>query len=342
MIDLRSDTVTLPTKEMLESVLEARLGDDVSREDETVNTLEETAAKLLGKEAGLLVTSGTQGNLVSIMTHTTPGDEVYMEAESHVYYYEVGGLSAIAGVIPHLIPGNRGQIPPETLEEELRPPNIHFPNPRLVVIENTHNRAGGTVIPQENIKAIADISHDRGLSLHIDGARIFNAAVALNVDVAKLVEPADSITFCLSKGLSAPVGSVIVGSEEFIEKARKYRKMLGGGMRQAGIIAAPGLVALKTMIERLREDHENARILAENLTSIENLKVWPVETNIVIVDLANTGYQSTDFLQKLEQRGVRAVSFGKTLVRFTTHRMVSKEDVLQAFTIVASILESNN
>ena len=342
MIDLRSDTVTLPTKEMLESVLEARLGDDVSREDETVNTLEETAAKLLGKEAGLLVTSGTQGNLVSIMTHTTPGDEVYMEAESHVYYYEVGGLSAIAGVIPHLIPGNRGQIPPETLEEELRPPNIHFPNPRLVVIENTHNRAGGTVIPQENIKAIADISHDRGLSLHIDGARIFNAAVALNVDVAKLVEPADSITFCLSKGLSAPVGSVIVGSEEFIEKARKYRKMLGGGMRQAGIIAAPGLVALKTMIERLREDHENARILAENLTSIENLKVWPVETNIVIVDLANTGYQSTDFLQKLEKRGVRAVSFGKTLVRFTTHRMISKEDVLQASNIIASILESNN
>ncbi len=339
MIDLRSDTVTLPTKEMLEAILDAKLGDDVSREDETVNTLEETAAEMLGKEAGLLVTSGTQGNLVSIMTHTIPGDEVYMEAESHVYYYEVGGISAIAGVIPHLIPGNRGQIPPEILEKELRPPNIHYPNPRLVVIENTHNRAGGTVIPPENIKAIADMSHDRGLSLHIDGARIFNAAVALNMDVAKLVEPADSVTFCLSKGLSAPIGSVIVGSEEFIEKARKNRKMLGGGMRQAGVIAAPGLVALKTMIERLKEDHENAKILANKLSLIENLKVWPVETNIVIVDLSETKYQSAKFLQELESHGVKAVPFGTTLVRFVTHRMISREEVLQAASIVASILQ---
>ncbi len=342
MIDLRSDTVTLPTKEMLEAILEAKLGDDVSREDETVNTLEETAASILGKEAGLLVTSGTQGNLVSIMTHTNPGDEVYMEAESHVYYYEVGGLSAIAGVIPHLIPGNRGQIPPEILEEEIRPQNIHYPTPRLVVIENTHNRAGGTIIPPDNIKAIADISHDRGLSLHIDGARIFNAAVGLNMDVAKLIEPADSITFCLSKGLSAPIGSIIVGSEEFIQKARKNRKMLGGGMRQAGVIAAPGLVALKTMITRLREDHENAKILAERLSSIEPLNVWPVETNIVIIDLANTKYQSSELLKELEGRGVKAVSFGKTLVRFVTHRMISRDDILQAADIVADVIQSNN
>ena len=340
MIDLRSDTITLPTQEMLESILTAKLGDDVSREDETVLKLEEMAAKKLGKEAALLVTSGTQGNLVSVMTHTHKGDEVFMEAESHVYYYEVGGISAIAGVIPHLIPGKRGQIPPEKLEEAIRPPNLHFPNPRLVVIENTHNRAGGAVIPPGNIKAISDIAHDKGLSVHIDGARIFNAAIALKMDPAKLVEPVDSVMFCLSKGLSAPIGSLVVGTEEFIEQARKNRKMLGGGMRQAGIIAAPGIIALEKMIDRLEDDHKHAKILEKYLKEIPDLEVWPVETNIVIVDLSNTKYDSYQFLNKLSEKGVRAVSFSKYLVRFTTNRHITEEDVKNAATIVKEILSN--
>ncbi len=339
MIDLRSDTVTLPTKEMLEAILDAKLGDDVSREDETVLELEEKAAKKMGKEAALLVTSGTQGNLVSVMTHTNKGDEVFMESESHVYYYEVGGMSAIAGVIPHLIPGNRGQIPPEKLEEAIRPPDIHYPNPRLVIIENTHNRAGGAVIPPENMKAISDISHDKGLSVHVDGARIFNAAIALNMDVSKLVEPVDTIMFCLSKGLSAPIGSLVVGNEEFIEKARKNRKMIGGGMRQAGVIAAPGLVALEKMVDRLKEDHDNAKKLEKHLREIPSLNVWPVETNIVLIDISNTGYDSTQFLLELEKRGIKAVPFARHLVRFTTHRHITEKDVDEAAAIIKEFLK---
>ncbi|MCW4052003.1 MAG: aminotransferase class I/II-fold pyridoxal phosphate-dependent enzyme [Candidatus Bathyarchaeota archaeon] len=326
LIDLRSDTVTLPTDEMLEAIKQAELGDDVFREDPTVNALEEIAAKTLGKDAALLVTSGTQANLVSLMSNTKRGDMVLLEAESHIYWYEVGAVSAVAGLLPWPIRSALGALDPEHIQAAIRPKNIHFPDTTLICVENTHNRHGGTVITPRQIEAISKIAKTNDLKLYMDGARIFNAAVALKTDVKRLSKHVDNLMFCLSKGLSCPVGSIIVGESEFIERARKTRKILGGGMRQAGIIAAPGIIALEKMISRLEEDHKNARALAVGLAETTGVEVEleNVQTNIVYFDVHNLGITSEEFVSKLKEYGVLALTRDRSKVRMVTHLGIEK------------------
>ena len=328
-VDLRSDTVTLPTAEMLEAMRSARLGDDVYGEDPTVNRLEELAAKKMGKEAALLTTSGTQANLVSVLSQTKRGEEVILEAEAHMYYYEAGAFSAFGGLIPRLVKGQRGVISPKDIESNLRPPNIHFPPTSLVCIENTHNRAGGTIWTPSQTKAVFDLAHERALKVHMDGARIFNAAVAQGIEPTQLTRFVDSMMFCLSKGLSAPIGSVAVGNREFIVNARRYRKMLGGGMRQAGVIAAAGIIAIEKMVDRLKEDHSNAKILAKGLASIQGISVDPdqVQTNIVIYDVSGLGTTGERWISKLNEAGVKAGGMEGNRIRMVTHRGIEKADI---------------
>jgi threonine aldolase len=339
-INLRSDTVTLPTQEMLEAITNAPLGDDVYRDDPTVNKLEELAAKKMGKEKALLVTSGTQANLVSVLAHTKRGDEVILEARSHMYLYEVGGISVVGGLMPKPILGKMGILNPNDVEHAIREPNIHYPESKLVVIENTHNMAGGTCWTSTQIREIREVAEKYGLNVHMDGARVFNAAIALNVDVKELTKHVDSVMFCLSKGLSAPIGSIVAGTNEFIVKARKNRKMLGGGMRQAGIIAAPGIIALDNMIDRLKEDHENATKLAKGLTQIQGIGInlETVQTNIVRYDIAHSGMNSTQFISKLEKYGIKAGGSG-TSMRMVTHRMINHEDIEKTLRIIRKIIE---
>jgi threonine aldolase len=327
LIDYRSDTVTLPTPEMREAMAKAELGDDVMREDPTVNRLEAMAANMFGAEASLLLPSGTMSNLVAAMTHCQRGDEMIIEAEAHMYYYEVGSISAIAGVIPRLIPGVKGIFSAQQVEDAIRGKDLHFPNTSLLGIENTHNRAGGTCWTPAQMAEVCRVAHDHGLSVHLDGARIFNAAVALDVDVKEYARQVDSINFCLSKGLSAPVGSMLVGGTEFINRARKNRKMVGGGMREAGIIAAPGIVALTRMVSRLQEDHDNAKTLAKGLTKECRCRIdmSTVQTNIVVADVSPL--LASEFIQKAKERGILTSSFGKHLVRFVTHYGLVREDV---------------
>jgi len=329
IVDLRSDTVTLPTEEMLEAIKNAELGDDVFREDPTVNNLEEMAAQKMGKESALLVTSGTQANLASILSHTKRGDEVILEADSHTYNFEVGGLSAIGGLLAKPIRGKMGILDPIDVERAISPKDIHHPETTLVCMENTHNLAGGTVVSPSQIEAVWKVAEKHGLAVHMDGARIFNAATALDIDVRELTRHVDSVMFCLSKGLSCPVGSLAAGSQEFIEKARKWRKMLGGGMRQAGIIAAPGIIALEKMIGRLRDDHRNARILAEKLAKMEGISInlKTVQTNIVIFGVHDLRVTSAEFAQKLAEQGVKSLPRSETSVRMVTHRGIEKEDI---------------
>jgi threonine aldolase len=318
-IDYRSDTVTLPTPEMRQAMFNAELGDDVMREDPNVNRLEALAADKFGAEASLLLPSGTMSNLVAAMTHCQRGDEMIIEAEAHMYYYEVGSVSAVAGVIPRLIKGKHGIFTAEQVEDAIRGKDLHFPITRLLEIENTHNRAGGTCWTPSQMAEVCKAAHDHGLSVHLDGARIFNAAVALDVDVKEYARHVDSINFCLSKGLSAPVGSMLVGREDFMTRARKNRKMVGGGMRQAGIIAAPGIVALTKMVDRLKEDHDNAKVLATGLEKGCRCRIDmdTVQTNIVVADVAPL--LSSEFIQRAKERGVLTSSFGKHVVRFVTH-----------------------
>jgi threonine aldolase len=331
MIDLRSDTVTQPTPEMREAMARAAVGDDVFGEDPTVRELEELAAEMLGKDAGLFLPSGTMANLVAILAHTHRGDEVLVEEEAHTYYYEVGSMSAVAGVIPRPLRGRLGYISPEQVRQAVRPPNIHFPTPRLLCLENTHNRAGGIPFGPAEMAATCEAAREAGLRVHVDGARIFNAAVALGVSARTLVASADSAMFCVSKGLSAPVGSVLVGSRPFIEQARRYRKMLGGGMRQAGVIAAAGVVALRTMVDRLAEDHATARRLAEGLARVPGLAVdlERVRTNIVLVDVRPPA-TAVDLCERLRQHGVLALPTGPQVVRCVTHRHIGPADVDRA------------
>jgi threonine aldolase len=338
-IDLRSDTVTLPTEEMLEAIRHAKLGDDVFREDPTVNRLEEMAAEKMGKEAALLVTSGTQANLVSLMSNTKRGELVILEAESHMYWYEVGGISAIAGLLPWPLKSLLGALDPKDVEAAIRPRNIHFPEPTLVCIENTHNRHGGTVITPDQIRAISTVAKAHGLRLYMDGARIFNAAVALKVNVKEFTRHVDNLMFCLSKGLSCPVGSVVVGTQEFIDKARKARKVLGGGMRQAGIIAAAGIVALEKLVDRLKEDHRNAKRLAEGISKIQGVAVnmERVQTNMVLFDISGLGVADELFLSKLKENGVLALANAKNKVRMVTHRGIEKEHIEKAVAAVENV-----
>ena len=322
MINLYSDTQTLPTPEMLAAIATAELGDDVQGLDPTVNRLQEEAARLFGKEAALLVASGTMGNLVSLMAHGGHGDEVFLDPDAHAYYYEAGALCSIAGYTPRFIRAERGRPDPESLRLAIRAANDHFPRPRLLWLENTHNRGGGTILEPGRQAALVAIARERGLAVHIDGARIFNASVALGRPVAELVRDADSVQFCLSKGLSCPIGSVVVGSAEFIARARRARKRLGGGMRQAGIIAACGLVALRTMVDRLADDHRNARALAEGLRDVPGIDVDPgsVETNMIYAGIAGWGVESARAVAALAQEGVLVSDRPPSEIRIVTHR----------------------
>jgi threonine aldolase len=329
VVDLRSDTVTLPTEEMLEAIRTAALGDDVYGEDPTVNHLEELAAKKMGKEAALLTTSGTQANLVSVLSQTERGDEVILEADAHMYYYEVGAFSALGGLIPRLVKGKMGVMTPPEIEAALRPPNIHFPPTSLICIENSHNRAGGTVWSPSQMRDVYDFAKRHGLNVHLDGARIFNAAVAQDLDVREFTRYADTMMFCLSKGLSAPIGSLAVGSREFIDRARRYRKMLGGGMRQAGVIAAAGIVAVEKMVDRLKDDHANAQTLAIGLAKVNGISLDPsqVQTNIVVYDVTGLGTNAEKWVAKMKEFGVKAGAQEGGRVRMVTHRGIEKEDI---------------
>ncbi|MFQ6095382.1 MAG: threonine aldolase family protein [Candidatus Bathyarchaeia archaeon] len=340
LIDLRSDTVTLPTEEMLEAIRHAELGDDVYREDPTVNRLEEMAAEKMGKEAALLVTSGTQANLVSVMTNTKRGDSVILEADCHINWYEVGSLSVIGGLFPITVKGEYGVLDPRDVEAAIRPKSIHFPETTLICIENTHNRAGGTIITPDQIKALSEVAENHGLKLYMDGARIFNAAVAMKIDVKEFTKHVDNLMFCLSKGLSCPIGSVVVGSQEFIDRARKTRKILGGGMRQAGIIAAPGIIALEKMINRLEEDHRNAKLLAEGLAKTDGISVdlRTVQTNIVHLDVDGLGMTSEEFISRLKAHGILALTRDKTKVRMVTHRGIEREHIEKTLNIIEDIV----
>lgn len=338
MIDLRSDTVTKPTEEMRKAAYLACVGDDVYGEDPTVNRLEELAAKILGKEAALFVTSGTQGNQIAVLTHCRPGNEIILEEESHIFYYESGAVSAFAGVQTRTIKGNRGAMSPILVENAIRGDDQHYPETGLICLENTHNRAGGAIIPLENMKEIYNIAKRNNISVHMDGARLFNAVAASNRDVKEFTQYCDTVQICLSKGLGAPVGSILAGNKEFIQKARKWRKRLGGGLRQVGMIAAPGLVALQTMRDRLIEDHENAQLLASGLANIPGIKVVnEVDTNIVVIDVSGLNMNSTTFVEKLKEKEILSGTFGPNLVRFVTHFNVTTDDIRHALQIITAL-----
>ncbi len=338
VVDLRSDTLTLPTPEMREAMARAEVGDDVWEEDPTVKRLEAAAAERLGKEAGLFVTSGTQGNLVSVLAQTRPGQEVVLDLDSHIFNYEVAGASVIGGVQMRPVRTARGFLTPDQVREALRPANIHIPPTGLVCIENTHNRHGGTCCTPEEIAAVAEAAHAAGVPVHLDGARLFNAAVALGRQAREFARPVDSVTVCLSKGLGAPVGSVVCGDRALIARARRLRKMLGGGMRQAGVLAAAGLVALERMVDRLAEDHANARRLAEGLARLPGLRVdlATVQTNIVIVQVARPG-GAAPLVEGCAARKVRVHAIGPDAIRCVTHKDVDAEDIGRALDAFAEI-----
>jgi len=330
-IDLRSDTITQPTDEMIEAIVNAhkagRFGDDVIGEDEVVNELQEKAAKILGKEAALLVTSGTQGNLISLFAQTKRGDEIVVEERSHTFVFEGGAMASIGGLYPKPVEGERGYILPETLRSVISPDDAHYARTSMVVCENTHNYAGGAVIRPEQVNALASMAHDHGLKVHCDGARLFNAAVALDIPAKKLVEDVDSVQICLSKGLSAPVGSIIAGTEEFIHEAHRTRKKLGGGMRQAGIIAAPGIVALEKMVDRLKDDHDNAKLLYKRLVDIPNLVIEEPDTNILFLGLQNLAISQMKLSEELAKENIKVYGGYGTRTRMVLNRMVDRKDI---------------
>lgn len=340
IIDLRSDTVTHPSPEMREAMYRAEVGDDGWGEDPTVNRLQELAAERMGKEAALFVPSGTMGNLAAVLAHCQRGDEAVLGDESHTFYYEDGGISALGGVHVRTVPNlPNGRMDIEKIEGAIRPfTNIRFPLTRLICLENSHNRCSGAVLTPEYTESVAQIARKYGLLLHIDGARIFNAAVALEVEAKELAASADSITFCLSKGLACPVGSLLCGSRDFIQKARRARQMLGGGMRQAGIIAAAGIVALECMVDRLSEDHENAKRLAYMLADIPGLTIDPdaVQTNIVIFNIEAIAPE--DFLGRLAREGLRVSHYGGVRIRMVTHYGIERRDVEEAAEMVKTVL----
>lgn len=341
MIDLRSDTVTKPTDEMRRAMYAAEVGDDVYQEDPTVNELEEIAAEILGKEKALFVTSGTQGNQIAVLSHCRPGQELLLEEESHIFYYESGAVAALAGVQTRTIAGKKGVMDPKDVLSAIRTEDIHFPETGLICLENTHNRAGGAVIPVENMEAIYNVAKANKVPVHLDGARLFNAAAAAGVDVKEFAKYTDTVQICLSKGLGAPVGSIIAGSSDFIKSARKWRKRLGGGMRQAGIIAAPGLIALTKMKDRLGEDQWNARILAEGIESIPGMKLArQPETNIVVADVTDLNITSEAFVEKLRSEGVISGTFGPTFVRFVTHYDVNEDQIQKAIEAIAKVAKN--
>jgi threonine aldolase len=335
VVDLRSDTLTLPTAAMREAMAGAEVGDDVWEEDPTVHRLQELAARHTGKESALFVSSGTQGNLVSVLSQTRPGQEIILDADSHIFNYEVAGAAQFGGVQTLPLKTERGFLSAEQVRAHIRPSNIHIPVTGLVCLENTHNRHGGTCCTPEEIAAVAAVAHSAGVAVHLDGARIFNAAVALGRPVAEFARHVDSITFCLSKGLGAPVGSLVCGSGEFAARARRVRKMLGGGMRQVGVLAAAGLVALESMVDRLAEDHDHARRLAAEVSKLPGIRIdlKSVQTNIVIFHVERAGGAARLVTGALARK-VKIHQIGPTSIRCVTHKDVDSEDVdraLEAF-----------
>jgi threonine aldolase len=332
MIDLRSDTVTRPTPSMRRAMSEAEVGDDVYGEDPTVNRLEETAARVLGKEAALFVPTGTMGNTIAIKLHTEHGQEIICDSRSHILNYELAMMAWFAGCVARPISTNNGLLTWDRIEREIRMLGPHCAPTGLIEIENTHNMAGGVVYPLDQIEDICDRSHNLGLPVHMDGARIFNASAALGIPVDRLAAKADTVMFCLSKALGAPVGSILVGPRRLIDRGRLYRKRLGGGMRQAGVLAAAGLIALEQSPDQLPQDHANAKLLAHGLAAIPGITLDPetVQTNILIFDVSGTGLGSRIFSERLQERGVLANPVGPGTLRMVTHFDVSKAMCLEA------------
>jgi len=340
VIDLRSDTVTKPSPAMRRAMAEAEVGDDVYLEDPTVNRLQARAAEVFGREAGLFVPSGSMGNLTCIMAQTERGQEVICEAAGHIYNYEMASMSALGGVLPRVIPTTDGIMTWEQIAPAIREKAYYRPQTSLVALENTHNMAGGTVYPTRLAQAICNKAHDAGLKVHLDGARVFNAAVCLGEKVAEVTKGFDSVQFCFSKGLGAPVGSMIIGGQDFIERCRVIRKMLGGGMRQAGVLAAAALVALEEGPKRLHLDHENAKLLAQGLANIPRIRIQAekVQTNIVLYDVSETGMTSTEFLKRVGERNVLGGPVDARRVRMVTHLDVDRADIEQALRIIGEVV----
>lgn len=337
-IDLRSDTVTRPSAAMRRAMAEAEVGDDVFLEDPTVNRLQERAAAIFGREAALFVPSGSMGNLTCLMAHTRPGQEVICETNGHIYNYEMGALSALAGVLPRVVNGEDGLLSWDAIAPAIRPKVYYRPQTSLICLENTVNMAGGSVYRTRVVEEICERAHEQGILVHLDGARVFNAATYLNETVAAMTRTFDSVQFCLSKGLGAPVGSMIVGTRDFVERCRSIRKMLGGGMRQVGVLAAAGFVALEEGPKRLQDDHDNAQVLAQRLARIPGIALDPakVHTNIVIFSVKPGGLTSAEFLARIAPRGLLGVQVDADRVRMVTHLDVSRSDVEQAAEIIAA------
>ena len=345
VVDLRSDTKTRPTPEMRHAMATAEVGDDMAGEDPTVNRLEAMAADMLGKEAAVYVSSGTQGNLVGILAQCQRGDEVIAGDRSHIMRYEFGGASVLGGVVMTPVPNDaRGMIDPEQVDAAIHAGDRRLPSTKLVALENTHNTAGGIVLTAGDMESIAEVTAAHGISLHLDGARLFNAAVALGVSVSELTRKFDSVTFCVSKGLGAPVGSLLMGAGEYIQQARLQRKILGGGMRQAGVIAAAGLIALEDSPERLHIDHENAQALARGLAQVPGIGIdlSRVETNILILNVAATGMTSGEIAQRLAAHSVRVHAMNPSTIRMVTHCDVTGEDCERAVAEMADVVSTDS
>jgi threonine aldolase len=344
-IDLRSDTVTQPTPEMREAMAKAPVGDDVYGEDPSINTLQAMAAEMLGKEAGLFVPSGTMGNLASILAHCNRGDEIILGNLAHTFLYEAGGIAALGGIHPHTIPNQPdGTIDIDDIREAIRADDAHLPPTRLITLENTHNRCGGAVLSEEYTQEIGELAAEHALILHLDGARIFNAAAVLGVPPAELAAPVDSLTFCLSKGLCAPVGSVICGSTEFIRKAHRIRKQLGGGMRQAGVLAAAGIVALETIVPRMGDDHQRARELALGLADIPGVILDPEtpQSNMVYLTLdSEISLNASEVAGQLKEKDILVGVVGSRRFRLVTHYWIDEQAVQQVIAAFQEGLQSN-
>lgn len=343
IIDLRSDTVTKPTPAMRRAMAEAEVGDDVYGEDPTVNTLQEMVAAMLGKEAALFVSSGTMGNLTSVLAHCGRGDEVILGDGCHIFVAEQGGSSALGGAVFHPVPTNAdGTLNIADIEAAIHHDDPHYTTTRLVALENTHNKSGGRVLPPEYVDTVGDFAHSKGLKLHIDGARLWNAAVALGLPPKRLVEKADSVSVCLSKGLAAPVGSVVAGSKEFIKRVYRARKVVGGAQRQAGIVAAAGIVAVTEMVERLAEDHANAKLLANGLASMEGIAIDAknVETNLVFFEVQKADLTPAQLSLELADQGIRINPTGGRRMRAVTNYHVTASDIERVLDTVEGVLKN--
>ena len=340
MIDFRSDTVTLPTPEMREAMYQAFVGDDVFGDDTTINNLEERIAEILGKEAAVYMPSGTMTNQVAIRTHTEPGDEIVLEQSAHVYFNEAGATAALSGVICRLIAGERGVFGTEDLEAAIRPKNDHYPRTKLVCLENSANRGGGKVWPLEKLAEVKKTAHENGLKIHLDGARIWNAAVAMDIPENKIAKHFDSVSVCFSKGLGAPVGSALAGSSDFVKEARRFRKQFGGGMRQGGIIAAGALYALENNRERLKVDHENAKMFANGLAEINGIDINPDEVETNIINFRVQGMTIDELIKKLNEQGTHVLPKDRVTIRAVTNLMVSESQINIALDHVSSAMKS--